>query len=62
MNFADGRIALTDLVDTNGDHVADTPFGAVIANAEAVRLNPLSTRAEILAQKDILEAIVTSGI
>src|SRR5262249_9162618 len=62
MNFADGRISLPDLVDTNGDDVGDTPFATVIANAEAVRLNPSSTRAQILAQKDILEGINTSGM
>jgi len=62
MNFADGRIALTDLIDTNHDGVGDTTFAALIANAEAVRLNPASTRAQILAQAALLELVNTSGI
>ena len=62
MNFADGRVALTDLVDTNFDHVPDTTFAALVAQAEAVRLNPASTRAQILAQKDRLESFNLSGI
>jgi len=62
MNFADGRVALTDLVDTNFDHVPDTTFAALVAQAEAVRLNPASTRAQILAEKDRLESFNLSGI
>jgi hypothetical protein len=62
MNFADGRVALTDLVDTNKDHVPDTAFATLVAQAEAVRLNPASTRAQILAQKDRLESFNLSGI
>jgi hypothetical protein len=62
MNFADGRVALTDVVDTNFDHVPDTVFSTLVAQAEAVRLNPASTRAQILAQKARLESFNQSGI
>jgi len=62
MNFADGRVALTDLVDTNRDGVPDTVFSTLMAEAEAVRLNPASTRAEILAQATRLDSFVNSGI
>ncbi len=62
MNFADGRVASTDMVDTNRDGVADTTFGDLMAQAEAVRLNPAATRAELLAQKDRLDAFNNSGI
>ena len=55
LNFANGATGLTELVDTNGDKVADTPFLTMMANAEAVRLSPTSTRAAILAQYAILE-------
>lgn len=62
MNFADGRVALTDLVDTNFDGVPDTVFGVLIAEAEAVRLNPASTRAQILGQKTRLDSFNNSQI
>jgi hypothetical protein len=62
MNFADGRVALGDLVDTNSDGVGDTLFGDLVAQAEAVRLNPAATRAQLLTQKDRLLSFNTSGI
>jgi hypothetical protein len=62
MNFADGRVALTDLVDTNFNGVPDTTFSNLMAEAEAVRLNPAATRAQILAQKARLESLNVSGI
>ena len=62
LNFADGRVGLADLVDTNFNHVVDTPFGTAIATAEAVRANPASTRAQLERQKNILEAINVSGM
>lgn len=57
LNFANGAIGLDELVDTNDDGIPDTPFVVAVANAEAIRLDPTSTNAEVLAQKDILEAI-----
>ena len=42
-------------MDTNGDGTADTPFLTMMANAEAVRLAPASTRAAILAQAAMLD-------
>jgi hypothetical protein len=62
MNFADGRVALTDVVDTDGDGAPDTNFADLMAQAEAVRLNPAATRKEILAQKDRLDSFNNSGI
>jgi len=62
MNFADGRVALTDLVDTNRDGVPDTTFSALMTQAETVRLNPSSTRAQLLAQQKRLESFNLSGI
>lgn len=55
LNFANGGLGFTQLVDTNGDHVADTPFSTVLATAENVRLNPASTAAQLRAQKNLLE-------
>ena len=57
LNFANGAFDLTELVDTDGNGVVDTQFASVMATAEAVRLNPASTSAQLLAQRDILEEI-----
>jgi len=57
LNFANGAFDYTELVDTDGNGVADTQFATVMATAEAVRLNPASTEAQLHAQRDILERI-----
>jgi hypothetical protein len=57
LNFANGAFGWTDLVDTTGDGVADTPFAAAISAAESVRLDLAATRDELEQQKGILEAI-----
>jgi hypothetical protein len=57
LNFANGSLDLGTLVDTNTDKVPDTSFATVISNAEAIRLNPSSTDAQLRAQKDLLERI-----
>jgi hypothetical protein len=57
LNFANGAFDLTELVDADGDGTAETQFAAVLAAAEAVRLNPASTDAELHAQRDVLERI-----
>lgn len=61
LNFANGTVALDELIDTDGDNVPDTAFYDVMVAAETVRLNPSATKAELLAQKDILEGFNTSG-
>lgn len=55
LNFADGRVALADLVDTDRDKVGDTTFAALVAGAEAVRLDPNATREQLLYQKTRLD-------
>jgi hypothetical protein len=57
LNFANGAFGWDDLVDTTGDKVPDTAFSAAVQAAEAVRLNPASTRAQLELQKDVLERI-----
>ena len=58
LNFANGAFDYTELVfDSNGDGVADTQFSAVMAAAEAVRLNPASTAAELRAQRQLLQRL-----
>jgi hypothetical protein len=61
LNFANGAFDLGELVDADGDGSPDTAFGDVIEEAEDVRLDPTSTRAELEQQKDILERINESG-
>lgn len=60
LNFANGGRDLDTLVDTDGDGIADTTFGDALTTAETVRLDPTATRAQLLAQKDVLERIVTA--
>jgi PKD domain len=57
LNFANGAFDYTELVDTGGKGAAAIPFGTVMATAEAVRLNPASTEAELRAQRHILQRI-----
>jgi PKD domain len=57
VNFANGDPDFDELIDTDQNGVGDTPFLQVIANVEAVRLNPASTDAQIIAAKNLLERI-----
>ena len=47
LNFANGTFGYNELVDANADGVDETPFASAMAGAEAVRLNPAATTAEI---------------
>jgi hypothetical protein len=55
LNFANGAIEWNQLVDTNRDRVADTPFLAAMEAAETLRLNPATTRAQLDAMKRIIQ-------
>jgi hypothetical protein len=58
LNFANGAFAWGELViDADGDGVLDTTFGDVIGTADAVRLNPASTSAQFLEQRDLLREV-----
>jgi hypothetical protein len=57
LNFANGAFGWTDLVDTTGDGVPDTPFSTAVATAEQVRLDPGAAREELEEQKNVLEAV-----
>ena len=59
LNFANGSYDLDTPVDTDGDEINDSTFEDAVRAAEAVRLDNSATRAELLAQKDILERLVT---
>jgi hypothetical protein len=55
LNFANGAIEWNQLVDTNGDKTADTPFLTAIGNAESLRIDPTTTRNQLDAMKRIVE-------
>ena len=57
LNFANGALEYDEMVDTSGDGSVDTTFADAVAAAEAVRLDPGATDAQIEEQKDILERI-----
>ncbi len=57
LNVANGAIGLDELVDTDRDGVADIPLATAVETAEAMRLDPTASRAAVLTQQDILEAI-----
>jgi hypothetical protein len=50
LNFTNGGIDYDTLIDTDDDGVGDTPFYEVVMGAEATRLDPNATLAEIKAQ------------
>jgi hypothetical protein len=56
-NFANGSVGWTELVDVTGDGVVDMTFGDAMQQAEAVRLNPASTKSELLAAAEMIETI-----
>lgn len=58
LNFANGAVEFAELlVDTDGDGTPDTTFGDAVATAEAVRLNPASTPAEVEEQRALIHQI-----
>jgi M6 family metalloprotease-like protein len=57
LNFANGDPDFDELIDTDGNGAGDTAFLQVLQNVEAVRLNAASTKAQIVAAKDLLERI-----
>jgi len=62
LNFADGRVALDDMVDADGKKGLDITFGQLITEAEAVRLDPASTKAQLNEQKNRLERVNVAGV
>ncbi len=57
LNFANGAFGYDELVDTDGVGGPDTAFSAVMAAAEAIRVNPASTEAQLRAQRQVLQRI-----
>ena len=61
LNFANGGIEWGEMIDTDNNGSLDTAFADVMANAEAVRLNPASTEAQLRAQRQLLQKIHGEG-
>ncbi len=57
LNFAIGAYDYTEMLDTNDDDMGDTPFNQILKTAELVRLNPEATKAELLAQIEIVHKL-----
>lgn len=62
LNFADGRVALDDMVDVDGRKGLDMTFGDLITQAEQIRLDPNATKAQLTTQKTRLERVNTAGV
>jgi hypothetical protein len=61
MNFANAAFDLGDMVDTDGDMVPDTTFGAALAVAEMVRLDPFATAMQLQRQREIVHHVSTQA-
>ncbi|MEO6711903.1 MAG: multicopper oxidase domain-containing protein, partial [Mycobacteriales bacterium] len=57
INFANGGVEYNEMLDTDNNGSLDTSFITVMTNAELVRLNPASTKAQLQVQRDILTRI-----
>ena len=57
LNFANGSIGWSQLIDTDKNKTGDTPFSAVLANAEAIRNNPASSKKQIIEQRELLDRV-----
>ena len=57
LNFANGGVEYLEMLDTDANGIPDTTFIDVMTAAEATRLNPASTRAQLEAKKNLLERI-----
>ena len=61
LNFADGSFDLNSPVHTNLNLHPNTTFGAVMTQAEAIRLNPASTTTQLRQQTLLLEKLNLLG-
>jgi hypothetical protein len=61
LDFAIGAFDLSDPVDTDGDLLPDTTFGAALTAAETVRLDPGASDAALQMQREIVHLVSTQG-
>jgi hypothetical protein len=57
LNFAHGSVGWTEMIDTDGDDVVDSPFYEVIELIEDLILNPAATHEDAIFAKDLAESI-----
>lgn len=57
LNLANGSVALDDMVDTDGDGIADMSAADLLIAAEAARTNPATAKAALLDYKDMIETL-----
>jgi hypothetical protein len=57
LNFAGGAVGYAELVDTDGNGTKDMQFHTAVENAEAVRLNPAATPAQLDQERAIINRI-----
>ncbi|HXG97711.1 MAG TPA: hypothetical protein VNJ06_11455 [Gemmatimonadales bacterium] len=57
LNFASGAVGYSQMVDTNGDGTADTPFNQVMQAAESVRLDPAAPAAALRFQTQLVHQV-----
>lgn len=57
LNLANGAVGWDEPVDTTDDGVSDTTLAELLADAEALRVDPAATSEALLAQADRLEAV-----
>jgi hypothetical protein len=57
LNFASGAIGYSELIDTNADGLADTPFYDVMKAAETVRADPSASSRSLRDQTQIVHRI-----
>jgi len=57
LNWADGAVTPSQMVDTNYDKVPDTPFGEAMHTVEEILRDPNSSRSALEHAKDICDSI-----
>ncbi len=57
LNFADGSVGWTEMIDTDGDDVMDAPFYEVIGLIEDLISDPEATHEDYVFAKDLAESI-----
>ena len=57
LNFANGAIDRDEMVDTDRDGVVDTTFGDLIAEVEAILVDPDATKSDLNRAKHLAEAV-----
>lgn len=57
LNFAKGGIEGGELIDINGDGIADTAFDGLISEVESILSNPNATNSDLVRAKDLAQAV-----